>query len=193
MSTNLTPDQTLSREHKEFLLKQKGEVLWFCGLSGSGKSTIAAGVEQRLYDENRFCVRLDGDNLRIGLNQDLGFSDQDRLENIRRTAEVARILVNNGALVLCSLITPQKIFRDLARKIIGDDYSEIYVKASYEECAARDPKGLYLKASDGMIPSFTGRDSSFEAPERAELTIDTETSSIDEAVGKVMGYLNSRR
>jgi adenylylsulfate kinase len=190
--SNIHPHATLPRHDKETLLGQRGAVLWFCGLSGSGKSTIASGVERVLHDQGRFCVRLDGDNLRSGLNANLGFSDEERLENIRRTAEVAKVLATNGVIVLCSLITPRGIHRDLARGILGDDFVEVYVKASYHTCEKRDVKGLYAKAAKGEVAQFTGRDSSFEEPQQAELVIDTEQLNIEDAVFEVLEFLRSR-
>lgn len=190
--SNIHPHATLPRQDKETLLGQRGVVLWFCGLSGSGKSTVASGVERVLHDQGRFTVRLDGDNLRTGLNANLGFSDDDRLENIRRTAEVAKILASNGVIVLCSLITPRGIHRDLARGILGDDFAEIYVKASYQACEARDVKGLYAKAAKGEVANFTGRDSGFEEPQQPELVLDTEELSIEDAVFEVLEFLRSR-
>jgi adenylylsulfate kinase len=190
--SNIHPHATLPRHDKETLLGQRGIVLWFCGLSGSGKSTIAGGVERVLHDQGRYTVRLDGDNLRTGLNANLGFSDDDRLENIRRTSEVAKILASNGAIVLCSLITPRGIHRDLARGILGDDFAEIYVKASYQACEARDVKGLYAKAAKGEVANFTGRDSGFEEPQQPELVLDTEKLSIEDAVFEVLEFLGSR-
>ncbi|MEP4077647.1 adenylyl-sulfate kinase [Haloferula sp.] len=191
MRIDIHPHETLPRHAKEVLLGQKGSVLWFCGLSGSGKSTIAAAVEQVLHDKGRFCVRLDGDNLRTGLNGNLGFSDDDRLENIRRTAELAKILASNGVIVLCSLITPRGAFRDLARGILENDFAEIYVKADYATCEARDPKGLYAKANEGNVKNFTGRDSAFEEPQDPELVLDTEALSVDDAAFEVLEYLRS--
>jgi adenylylsulfate kinase len=190
--SNIHPHATLPRQDKETLLGQRGVVLWFCGLSGSGKSTVAGGVERVLHSQGRYTVRLDGDNLRTGLNANLGFSDDDRLENIRRTAEVAKILSSNGAIVLCSLITPRGIHRDLARGILGEDFAEIYVKASYQACEARDVKGLYAKAAKGEVANFTGRDSGFEEPQHAELVIDTEKLSIEDAVFEVLEFLGTR-
>ena len=186
--SNIHPHATLPRHDKETLLGQRGIVLWFCGLSGSGKSTIASGVERVLHDQGRFTVRLDGDNLRTGLNANLGFSDDDRLENIRRTAEVAKVLAANGVIVLCSLI----IHRDLARGILGEDFAEVYVKASFEACEKRDVKGLYAKAAKGEVAHFTGRDSSFEEPQQADLVLDTEALSIEDAVFEVLEFVRSR-
>ena len=135
----------VSTDEKEALLSQKGIVLWMYGLSGSGKSTIAAGVERRLHQDGRFVVILDGDNFRDGLNSDLGFSDDDRSENVRRVAEVAKMFANQGVIVIVSVITPKRALRDAARSIVGDRFREIFIKASYETCAERDPKGLYAK------------------------------------------------
>ncbi len=190
---HIHPSETLPRHHKETLLGQKGGVLWFCGLSGSGKSTIANALEHVLHDKGRFVVRLDGDNLRTGLNSNLGFSDDDRLENIRRTAELGKVLASNGVIVLCSLITPRGAFRDLARGILGDDFHEIYVKADYATCEARDPKGLYAKAAAGEIKNFTGLDSAFEEPQEPNLVIDTETLSVQDATFEILEYLRTKR
>lgn len=190
--SNIYPHATLPRQDKETLLGQSGIVLWFCGLSGSGKSTVAAGVERVLHQQGRFTIRLDGDNLRTGLNANLSFSDDDRLENIRRTAELGKILAQNGVIVLCSLITPRGIHRDLARGIIGTDFAEVYVKASYAACEARDVKGLYAKAAKGEVAHFTGRDSSFEEPHHPDLVIDTEKLSVEDAVFEVLEFLSTR-
>ena len=190
--SNIHPHATLPRQDKETLLGQNGVVLWFCGLSGSGKSTIASGVERVLHQQGRFTLRLDGDNLRTGLNANLGFSDDDRLENIRRTAELAKILAQNGVIVLCSLITPRGIHRDLVRGIIGEDFVEVYVKASFAACEARDVKGLYAKAAKGEVAHFTGRDSSFEEPQHADLTLDTERLNVEDAVFEVLEFLGAR-
>jgi adenylyl-sulfate kinase len=193
ISTDIHPHATLPRHAKETLLGQKGTVLWFCGLSGSGKSTIAGALEQVLHDQGRFCIRLDGDNLRTGLNSNLGFSDDDRLENIRRTAELAKVLAANGVIVLCSLITPRGELRDLARGILGGDFTEIYVRATYATCEARDPKGLYAKAANGNVANFTGRDSTFEEPQEPNLTLDTERLSVEDATFEVLEFLRGKR
>lgn len=190
--SNIHPHATLPRQDKETLLGQSGIVLWFCGLSGSGKSTIASGVERVLHQQGRFTIRLDGDNLRTGLNANLSFSDDDRLENIRRTAEMAKVLAQNGVIALCSLITPRGIHRDLARGIIGQDFAEVYVRASYAACEARDVKGLYAKAAKGEVAHFTGRDSSFEEPHHADLVIDTERLTVEDAVFEVLEFLSAR-
>jgi adenylylsulfate kinase len=192
-TSNLYPTDTRPRHEQETLLGQKGRVLWFCGLSGSGKSTIAAGLEHVLHDQGHFTIRLDGDNLRTGLNANLGFSDEDRLENIRRTAEMAKILARNGVIVLCSLITPRGIHRDLARGVLGEDFVEIYVKASFEVCQKRDVKGLYAKAARGEVPNFTGKDSTFEEPQEPDLLLDTEQISVEDAVFEVLEYLRQKQ
>ncbi len=183
MSTNpdhLYPvfDRMLPRSAKEELLGQSGAVIWMYGLSGSGKSTLANLLERRLHEQGRLVKVLDGDNIRTGLNRNLGFSDEDRLENIRRVAEVAKLFADCGIIAITSFITPRNDLRRLAREVIGDrDLLEVYVKASFETCAARDPKGLYAKAAAGEVKQFTGKDSAFEEPESPDLILDTETES----------------
>ena len=179
----------VSPEEKAELLNQKGLVLWMYGLSGSGKSTIAATVERKLHQEGRYVVILDGDNFRDGLNSDLGFSNDDRKENVRRVAEVAKIFANQGVIVLVSVITPKKELRQQARGILGDLFHEVFIKASYETCAARDPKGLYAKVAAGEIKQFTGKDSGFEDPGVAELIIETETTEVREAAELVIDLI----
>lgn len=170
----------LGRSEKERLLGQRALVVWFYGLSGSGKSTLANALERRLHEAGRFTKLLDGDNIRSRLNRDLGFSDEDRSENIRRIAEVARLFLDAGAIVLCSFITPRQELRDLAHATVGpDDFLDVFVDASFEECARRDVKGLYAQAESGRIARFTGRDSGFERPENPGLHLDTER--LDEA------------
>jgi adenylylsulfate kinase len=176
----------LSRSDKEQLLGQRGIVVWLCGLSGSGKSTIANAVERVLHQQGRFTVILDGDNVRTGLNSNLGFTDQDRLENIRRLAEVAKILVSQGVITLVSAITPRGELRDLARGLLGADLFEVYVKASYQACEKRDVKGLYAKAARGEIQHFTGKDGSFEAPHNADLVLDTEATTVEDATFELL-------
>lgn len=183
-------DRFVSRDEKETLLKQKGVVLWLYGMSGSGKSTIATGVERALFEQGRATVVLDGDNLRSGLNQDLGFSDEARSENVRRTAEVAKLFASQGIITLVSVITPLKRFREQAREIIGADFREIYVQADFETCAKRDPKGLYAKVAAGQVQNFTGKDSGFEEPEKAELILDTRELSPQESAQKIISLLN---
>lgn len=182
----------LQRSDKQALLKQQGMVIWMCGLSGSGKSTIANATERVLHQQGRYTIILDGDNLRTGLNANLGFNDTDRLENIRRIAEVAKILVSQGIIVFVSAITPRGELRDLARGIIGDDLFEVYIKASYEACEKRDVKGLYAKAARGEIQHFTGKDGSFEPPANADLVLDTETTSIEDSAFELLEAIRNR-
>lgn len=182
----------LHRQDKENLLGQRGIVVWMCGLSGSGKSTIANAAERILHEEGRFTTILDGDNLRSGLNSNLGFSDDDRLENIRRFAEVSKIFVSQGIITFVSAITPRGELRDLARGVLGVDLFEVYIKASYEACEKRDVKGLYAKAARGEIAHFTGKDGSFEPPHDADLVLDTETTSIEEAASTLLAAIRER-
>jgi adenylylsulfate kinase len=176
-------DRMLGRDSKEARLGQRGLVVWLYGLSGSGKSTIAIALERRLAEEGFFTQILDGDNIRSGLNRNLGFSDEDRLENIRRIAEVARLFAQAGVVTLTSFITPRRELRELARGIVGaEDFLEVYVEASFEACAERDPKGLYAKAASGGVAQFTGKDSAFEEPEVPDLRLPTESLSVGDAV-----------
>ena len=185
---NIHPEfhRFLHRQDKENLLGQRGIVVWMCGLSGSGKSTIANAAERVLHQQGRFTTILDGDNLRTGLNANLGFTDQDRLENIRRISEVAKVFVSQGIITFVSAITPRGELRDLARGMLGKDLFEVYVKASYEACEERDVKGLYAKAARGEIAHFTGRDGSFEPPNNPDLTIDTEATTIEDAAFELL-------
>lgn len=185
----------LDRRAKEALLKQRSTVFWLYGLSGSGKSTIANAFERDLHQEGILTQILDGDNIRSGLNANLGFTDADRAENIRRIAEVAKLYLHSGIVTITSFICPTRELRQLARSIIGpDDFVEVYIKASFETCAQRDPKGLYAKAEAGKIAHFTGRDSSFEPPEKEDsaLVLDTELSSIEDSV-KILRTLHFDR
>lgn len=186
--SNIHPEfhRFLHRQDKENLLGQRGIVVWMCGLSGSGKSTIANAAERVLHQQGRFTTILDGDNLRTGLNSNLGFTDQDRLENIRRISEVAKVFVSQGIITFVSAITPRGELRDLARGVLGKDLFEVYVKASYEACEKRDVKGLYAKAARGEIAHFTGKDGSFEPPSNADLVIDTETTTIEDAAFELL-------
>lgn len=181
-------DRMLDRDAKESLLKQRGKVVWLYGLSGSGKSTLAHALERRLHEEGRFTQILDGDNIRTGLNNNLGFSDDDRKENIRRIAEVAKLFCRAGVVTITSFITPKNDLRMMAREIVGaDDFLEVYVKCSFETCEQRDVKGLYAKAKAGEIKHFTGRDSSFEEPGRADLVIDTDAENLEASLGRLYG------
>jgi adenylylsulfate kinase len=182
----------LNRHDKESLLGQRGIVVWLCGLSGSGKSTIANAAERVLCQQGRMTAILDGDNLRTGLNANLGFSDDDRLENIRRIAEVAKLFAHNGVITLVSAITPRGLHRDLARGILGRDFLEVFVKARYETCAARDPKGLYQKAQNGQLSQFTGKDSAFEEPAHPDLVLDTESASVEDCAFELLEAIRER-
>ena len=178
-----TTDVLMSRSAKEERLGQRAKVFWLYGLSGSGKTTLAAAFERRLHEKGLFSVVLDGDNVRSGLNKDLGFSDEDRSENIRRIAEAAKLFVENGVLTIVSFITPRERFRRMAREIVGEnDFLEVYAKASYETCEKRDVKGLYAKANAGKIRDFTGQQSNFEEPSAPWLVLDTEVSTPEESL-----------
>lgn len=191
---NIHPEfhRFLHRQDKENLLGQRGMVVWLYGLSGSGKSTIANAAERVLHQQGRFTTILDGDNLRTGLNSNLGFTDQDRLENVRRISEVAKVFVSQGIITFVSAITPRGELRDLARGILGGDLFEVYVKASYEACEKRDVKGLYAKAARGEIAHFTGKDGSFEPPNHPDLTLDTEKTSIEDAAFELLEAIRHR-
>ena len=195
------PSSNLSTGHVRFLgrsvrEKQLGQhacVFWLYGLSGSGKSTLAAALEKALHAEGRVTAILDGDLLRTGLNSGLGFSDDDRRENLRRAAEVARLLVNAGIIAICSFITPTKAFRCLARQTVGeDDFHEIYVHADFDACRNRDVKGLYAKADAGKVKQFTGRDSGFEEPSEPDLLINTLEETEAESLAKVLAFVRPR-
>jgi bifunctional enzyme CysN/CysC len=186
-------DTDITRAVREAQLGQKACTIWFTGLSGSGKSELANALEKILVQKGRHTMLLDGDNVRMGLNQNLGFSEEDRIENIRRTAEVARLMNDAGLIVLAAFISPFARDRRHAREIIGDRFAEVYVSTPLEECARRDVKGLYAKARAGAIPNFTGISSPYEIPEHPEATIDTTTRSIEEnaklLLQKLKGYL----
>ena len=180
-------DKMLPRSAKETLLGQTGAVIWIYGLSGSGKSTLANLLERRLHADGRLVKVLDGDNIRSGLNRNLGFSDEDRLENIRRVSEVAKLFAECGVITITSFITPNNELRRLAREVIGEaDLLEVYVKASFETCQIRDPKGLYAKVAAGEVKQFTGKDSAFEEPESPDLVIDTEAFSEEECLAQLL-------
>ncbi len=181
-----TFDKLVSRESKETLLNQKGRVYWLYGQSGSGKTTIAIELEKQLHARGKYTVVLDGDNLRSGLNQGLGFSTEDRMENIRRAAEVAKIFVQNGAIVICCFVCPLISMRDLAHNIIGEDFTEIYIKTSLETLIQRDTKGFYKKAIEGKMENLTGINSEFEESENVDLVIDTDRISIENGVKEIL-------
>ncbi|HQU59299.1 MAG TPA: adenylyl-sulfate kinase, partial [Saprospiraceae bacterium] len=168
-------DRLLQREDRERRLNQRSKVVWLTGLSGSGKSTIAQHLERRLYNEGYFAQVLDGDNIRHGINNNLGFSEEDRQENIRRIAEVAKLYVQSGLITINSFISPTRDIRQMARDIIGDeDFIEVFINAPLEVCEARDVKGLYEKARAGQIKGFTGIDAPYEAPETPALEVRTD-------------------
>jgi bifunctional enzyme CysN/CysC len=175
---------------REAIKGQKGRVLWFTGLSGSGKSTIANLVERRLHADGRHTYLLDGDNVRHGLNRDLGFSEADRVENIRRVTEVAKLMVDAGLIVLVSFISPFRAERRMARELLGPgEFVEVFVDAPLEVAEARDPKGLYRKAREGTLKNFTGVDSPYEAPEAPEIRLDAASLSPLEAAERVLEHL----
>lgn len=191
-ATNIHPifRDLLKRSDKEALLNQRAIVLWMTGLSGSGKSTIAKGVEKVLHQKGFLTQVLDGDNVRSGINSNLGFSDADRAENIRRIAEVSKLFVNCGIITINSFVSPTIAIREQAKSIIGeDDFLEVYVNAPYEVCEERDVKGLYAKARKGEIKNFTGLDAPFEAPEKPALEVKTFTEPVADSVDKVVEFL----
>lgn len=176
-------DKMASRQDKEKLLGQRGLMVWFTGLSGSGKSTLAIALEKSLADRGILCRILDGDNIRTGINNNLGFAPQDRVENIRRIAEVAKLFVHTGIVTLAAFISPTNEIRQMARQIVGeDDFMEVYVSTPLAECERRDVKGLYAKARRGEIKNFTGISSPFEAPASPDITINTQDLPINQAV-----------
>ena len=185
MAENIYPifEKMLQRKDREALLKQKGIMIWFTGLSGSGKSTSAIALERELYKQGILCRILDGDNIRSGINNNLGFSEADRTENIRRIAEVSKLFVDCGIVTIAAFISPTHAIRRMASEIIGeDDFLEVYVSTPIEECERRDVKGLYAKARRGEIKEFTGISSPFEAPEHPFISIDTSRQSLADSV-----------
>jgi len=186
-------DKILGRQYKEALIKQKGTVVWMVGLSGSGKSTLAKALEQELFESGFLTILLDGDNLRTGINNNLGFSESDRIENIRRAAEVSKLFANTGVVTICSLISPTEEIRNMARQIIGEeDYFEVYVNAPFEVCEQRDVKGLYKKARAGELKNFTGLDSPFEGPKNPSLELRTDLEDIDTCKNKLVAAVIKR-
>lgn len=180
-------DKMLTRADKEALLGQRGLMIWFTGLSGSGKSTIAIALERELQKRGLLCRILDGDNIRSGINNNLGFSPEDRVENIRRIAEVGRLFVDTGVITLAAFISPNNDIREMAADIIGkEDFMEVYVCTPIEECERRDVKGLYAKARRGEIKNFTGISAPFEAPEHPALSLDTSVLSVEECVVRLL-------
>lgn len=174
-------DTIIQTAQKEELLKQKGVVVWMVGLSGSGKSTLARALENTLHEQGMITELLDGDNLRTGVNNNLGFSEEDRTENIRRAAEVSKLFAHCGVITICSLISPTEAIRKMARDIIGNDrYVEVFIDCPLEVCEERDVKGLYAKARRGEIKDFTGIDSPFEPPVQPSIKLETHKKSIEE-------------
>jgi adenylylsulfate kinase len=190
-STNIHPfSHLLPRESKEELLRQQGKVLWLTGLSGSGKSTIAKGLEEALHAEGFFSVVLDGDNVRTGINNNLNFSEDDRRENIRRIAEVAKLFVSNGVVTICSFVSPTEELRTLAKTVVGkNDFVEVFINTPIEECEKRDVKGLYAKARMGEIKDFTGINAPFENPADPDLEIQTSNKSAEESVKELLEFV----
>lgn len=188
-ATNIYPiyEKMMTRSDKEQLLGQRGVMVWFTGLSGSGKSTVALGVERELHKRGILCRILDGDNIRSGINKNLGFSADDRKENIRRIAEIGKLFVDTGVVTLSAFISPTNEFRRMASEIIGaDDFREVYVSTPLEVCEQRDVKGLYARARRGEIKDFTGVSAPFEVPEHPALTLDTSVLTLEESVNKVL-------
>ena len=183
----------IGRRERERTLGQKGVALWFTGLSGAGKSTLAGAVEERLQALGRATYLLDGDNLRHGLNRDLGFSPEDRRENLRRTGEVTRLLVDAGLIVLAAFISPGQAERACLRELLAPTFIEVYVDCPLEVCEQRDPKDLYRRARRGEIPDLTGIGSPYEAPAAPDITVHTDQESLAESVAKILDYLVGRR
>ena len=183
-------DRILQRSDKEALLRQRAKVIWLTGLSGSGKSTIAQHIEKELHQRGLLTMLLDGDNIRSGINNNLSFSDTDRIENIRRIAEVSKLFLNCGIITLNSFVSPTNEIREMARNIIGaEDFLEVYINAPLEVCEARDVKGLYAKARKGLIPDFTGITAPFDAPEHPALEIRTDQMSVKESVRMLLDFI----
>ena len=183
-------DKMLGRSDKEALLGQRGIMIWFTGLSGSGKSTVAIALERELQKRELLCRILDGGNIRSGINNNLGFSAEDRVENIRRIAEIGKLFVDTGIITLAAFISPNNDIREMAARIIGkEDFMEIYVSTPLEECERRDVKGLYAKARRGEIRNFTGISAPFEAPEHPALSLDTSVLSVEESVNQLLALI----
>lgn len=190
MNHNLTwHNMDITKLLREKQMGQKACTIWMSGLSGAGKSTIANALEKRLYAMGKKTMILDGDNVRMGLNNNLGFSDEDRIENIRRIAEVAKLMNDAGLIVITAFISPYRQDRRNAKKIIGRDFREVYVSTSIEECEKRDVKGLYKAAREGKIAYFTGISSPYEVPENPDVTIDTEKMGVEECVDQILRQL----
>jgi adenylylsulfate kinase len=192
LAENIFPhfDQMISREFRETKLGQRSKVIWLTGLSGSGKSTIGLALEKRLFQENFVVQLLDGDNIRSGINKNLGFSEEDRKENIRRIAEIAKLYLSSGIITINSFISPTAETRNIAKEIVGDaDFLEIYINAPMATCESRDVKGLYKKARAGEIQGFTGVNQAYEEPENPALELRTDLLGVDEAVDILFTFL----
>lgn len=195
MAENIYPiyDRMMSRADKEHLLQQKGLMVWLTGLSGSGKSTVAMGVERELHARGILCRILDGDNIRAGINSNLGFSAEDRNENIRRIAEVGKLFVQTGIVTLACFVSPTNDLRRMAREIVGDDdFMEVYVSTPLEECERRDVKGLYARARRGEVKEFTGISAPFEAPLHADVSLDTSVLTLEQSVETLTREITKR-
>ncbi|SEP43770.1 adenylyl-sulfate kinase [Methylobacterium sp. ap11] len=187
------PALTIGKQARAGVKGQVPLILWMTGLSGAGKSTVANRVEEKLWRQGRHTMLLDGDSLRFGLNKDLGFADADRVENVRRTAEVAKLMLEAGLIVLCSLISPFRREREQARQLVGPgEFLEVFVDAPIEECRRRDPKGLYARALAGQIPNFTGISSPYEAPEAPDLHLQTHIHDVETLADRVVAELRHR-
>ena len=183
----------ITREDRERMKNHRSFILWFTGLSGSGKSTLSHKVEEKLYEMGIHTYVLDGDNIRMGLNKDLGFSEEDRKENIRRIGEVAKLFVDAGIVVLTAFISPYRRDRDFVRSIVKEgDFIEVFVKCPVEICEQRDPKGLYKKARAGIIKGFTGIDDPYEEPLNPEIIVETDKMTVEECVDKIVDYLKNK-
>ncbi|MEK9808401.1 MAG: adenylyl-sulfate kinase [Halieaceae bacterium] len=188
-------DGEISRDDRDRLMNQKGATLWFTGLSGSGKSTIAVALEEALFERGHLSYRLDGDNIRLGINKNLGFSAEDRTENIRRIGEIAKLFVDSSVIALTSFISPYREDRDKVRALheeAGMPFIEVFVDCSLDEAEKRDPKGLYKKARAGEIKNFTGIDDPYEAPENAEIHLHTDQMTLQEEVDLLLEYLTKQ-
>ncbi|SFB01178.1 adenylylsulfate kinase [Lentibacillus halodurans] len=186
-------ESKVTKKHRQQLNNHKSAVIWFTGLSGSGKSTISVELEKELHSMGVCTYRLDGDNIRHGLNKNLGFSPEDRQENIRRIGEVSKLMVDAGLFTLSAFISPYREDRDEVRKLVEDgEFIEVFVDASVETCESRDPKGLYKKARAGEIKGFTGIDAPYEAPVNPEITVDTDNLSLEESVEAIVTYLKKK-
>jgi adenylylsulfate kinase len=183
-------DQIVSRSEKEKRLNQRSKVIWFTGLSGSGKTTLASALERNLFAKGYLTQILDGDNIRSGINNNLGFSPEDRIENIRRIAEISKLLIHSGVICICAFVSPTEEIRKTVRDIVGEeDFLQIFVSTPIEVCESRDIKGLYRKARAGLIKEFTGVSAPFDIPQNAVLSIDTSDKTVDECVTILLSKL----